>query len=64
MKIYALSDVMKWDHLGHYSNKYLAWLAAKDHYKKIEGISCTFSEYWDNHCHLDEITVVTEEDEE
>ena len=63
MKIYALSDVMKWDHLGYYSNKYLAWKAAEDHYNGYEGISCTFSEYWDKHCHLNEITVVTEDEE-
>ena len=64
MKIYALYDVETFDHLGYYATMHLAWKAAQDHYNKIEGISYTFSEYWERNCHLDEITVVTEEDDE
>ena len=62
MKIYALIDVETLDHLGYYSTKYLALLAAQGHYNEIEGISYTFAEYWERNCHLDELTVVTEED--
>ena len=63
MKIYALTDVETFDHLGYYSTKYLAFLAAKDHYNEMEAIQYTFNEYWDRNCHLDELTVVTEEEE-
>jgi len=61
MKIYALHDVETFDHLGYYSTRMLAYLAAQDHYNDIEGISYTFDEYWERNCHLDELTVVTRE---
>ena len=63
MKIYALHDVETFDHLGYYSTRMLAYLAAQDHYNDIEGISYTFAEYWSENCHLAECDVVTEEDE-
>lgn len=61
MKIYALYDVETFDHLGFYSTRMLAYLAAQDHYNDIEGISYTFDEYWDKNCRLEEIDVFTKE---
>ena len=70
MKIYALLEVDTFDHLGlkasvvgYYANKDLALLAAQDRYNEIKGISYTFDEWWERDCHLDEITVVTENEE-
>lgn len=64
MKIYALHDWEAFDPIGYYSTRMLAYLAAKDHYNYIEHPLPTFDEYWERNCNLEEITVVTEEDEE
>lgn len=67
MKIYALLDVETVDHLGYYINKDLACKAAEEYWHETRDIFAdfprTFAEYWNDICSLEEITVVTEDEE-
>ena len=66
MKIYILSD----HHglIGYYATKDLAIQAAEDIYEDVYefAFECkdeTFQDYWDGFCDLEEVTLVTEDEE-
>ena len=67
MKIYAVSEYGGEKILGYYINKDLACSAAEKFWHETRDIfqdfPRTFAEYWNDVCTLEEVFVVTEEEE-